>query len=52
MLIVSIILFLLVIIIAIIMNKKPEYISIGKKALIILVILAIINFVLSIMGVL
>ena len=52
MLIVSIILFLLVIIIAIIMNKKPEYTSIGKKAQIILVIIAIINFVLSVMGVL
>ena len=51
MLIISITLFILVIIFAIIRETKPEHYDIANKIMIVLLILAIINFVLTMMGV-
>jgi hypothetical protein len=52
MLVISITLLILVVIAAIIMESKPEHADIAKKIMIILVILALINFILTIMGIL
>ena len=51
MLIISIILFILVIAVAVIMQTKPEHSDTANKIMVILVVLALINFVLTIMGV-
>lgn len=52
MLMISITLLILVIIVAVIRETKPEHSDIAKKIMAILVILALINFVLTVMGVL
>jgi hypothetical protein len=52
MLIISITLLILVVIAAAIRETKPEHANIAKKIMVILVILALINFVLTMMGVL
>ena len=51
MLIISITLLILVIIFAAIRETKPEHAYIARKIMIILVMLALINFVLTMMGV-
>lgn len=51
MLIISITLLILVVIAAIIRETKPEHSDLAKKIMVILVILALINFVLTMMGV-
>lgn len=51
MLIISITLLILVIAAAVIRETKPEYSDIAKKIMVVLVILALINFVLTMMGV-
>lgn len=52
MLIISITLLILVFISAVIMERGSEHAGIAKKIMVVLVILALINFVLTIMGVL
>lgn len=52
MLIISITLLILVVAAAIIRETKPEHSDTAKKIMIVLVILALINFVLTMMGVL
>lgn len=51
MLLISITLLILVVIAAIIMESKPEHAGTARKIMIILVILALINFVLTMMGI-
>jgi hypothetical protein len=52
MLIISITLLVLVIVAAAMREMKPEYSDTAKKIMVVLVILALINFVLTMMGVL
>ena len=52
MLIISITLLILIIIAAAIRESKPEHADNAKKIMIILVILALINFILTMMGIL
>jgi hypothetical protein len=52
MLIISITLLILVIIVAVIRETKPEHSETAKKIMVTLVILALINFVLTMMGIL
>lgn len=51
MLIISVILLILVIVAAVIRESKPEHAGTANKILVILVVLALINFALTMMGI-
>lgn len=51
MLLISITLLILVIVVAVIRETKPEHSDVAKKIMVVLVILALINFVLTMTGI-